>query len=225
MILKLNNKAFSLIEVMVGVAILSVMALMMYATTGRALKGSQKVEKKDELLHSVRLGVGKMGEDLSQAFLASDSFKGKEKKYQTGLKGDTEKIDFSTLSHSHYQWDAKDTEQATVGYFLKTNEKGLNDLIRRESPRLGEEIDQGGDEYVLIENIKELRLEYFDSKKEEWVSEWDSESISTLNRLPLAVRISLKVVEVREDDFHEVIREYPFSTVALVDMYKNAIDF
>lgn len=221
----MNHKGFSLIEIMIAVGLLATMSLMINSIMGRTLSAKSKVERRDDLLHSTRLSLGKMTEDLSQAFLASSTMQGQNASYKTGMKGSESQIDFSTLSHFHYQKNANDTDQVTVGYILKSNELGFYDLIRRETQRLSDKIDEGGDSFVLMENIKEFKLQYYDSQKEEWVKEWDSTQISNLNRLPMVAQIDITVVETEDSESDVVLREYPFSTKALVDLYKNEINF
>ncbi len=165
-----------------------------------------------------------MTEDLSQAFLASNVLKGAESQYSTGMKGNSTAIDFSTLSHFHYQKDAHDTDQVIVGYRLQSAKSGLAEIFRRETARLAEKIDKGGVEFSILENVKNFKLSYYNESKEEWVEEWDTESVSSLNKLPMAVKIELTVVDVDEVD-EKQSKEYVFSTIAAIDLYKNAINF
>ncbi len=212
-----NKKGFTLIEIMIGVAILTGMALLINTVMQRTLTAKQKVERRDEVLHSVRLGLAKITEDVSQAFLTIQAMEGTNALYHTGMKGTEDSLDFSTLSHFHYQKNAKDTDQVSVGYVLEKNEEGAQNLMRRESFRLGEKVTEGGRSDLLIENVKSLKFRYYDSGKEEWVEEWNTESVSALNRLPQAVQIDLTVTNDGMDYF--------YSTTALVDLFENAIIF
>ncbi len=221
----MNKRGFSLLEIMIAVAILSGMALIINTTMTRSLTGKARVEKRDELLHTVRITLNKMTEDLSQAFLSNSTLKGQNSIYETGMKGTESKIDFSTLGHLHYQKDAKDTDQVTVGYGLAAGESDFQNLTRRESSRLSEKIDEGGREFVLLENVKAFKLSYYDSNKEEWVAEWDTSQVSNLNRLPQVVKIELTVVDREDEENSETGREYYFSTMAPVDLYQNEISF
>ena len=157
--------------------------------------------------------------------MANKTFKGSNTTFDTGMKGTDQRVDFSTMSHFHFQRNAKDTDQSTVGYYLKDAEFGLFQLMRRESPRLSDKIDEGGSSYVLVDNVKEFKLEYYDSNKTEWVKEWDTASVSVLNRLPQAVKIDLTVVEKEDDEEEEILREHVFSTMAPVPLYKSELSF
>lgn len=221
----MNQKGFSLIEIMIAVGLLTAMSVMIYTTMSRSLEGKARVEKRDEVLHAVNLGIGKLTTDLSQAFIAYSNLEGQNSAYKTGMKGGEEEVSFSTFSHYHYIKNAKDTDQVTVGYELKKNEEGFYDLMRRESLRLSEEIDEGGAQFPLIENVKEFKLEYYDSNKREWVKEWDTTKVSVLGRLPQAVKISIAVIEPDDEGSLENGLEHNYSTIALVDLYSNEIRF
>ena len=220
----MNNKGFSLIEIMVGVAILAGMTILIQTTMSLALTAKERAERRDELFHSVRIGLSKLDEDLAQAFLANTAFRGADGKYATAMIGTDQQLDFSTFSHLHFQKNARDTDAVSVGYATKNNEAGLSDLYRRESLRLGEKVTEGGREYLLIENVKEFALEYYDSSKTEWVKEWDSTGLSVLNRLPQAVKVELKVIDRREGEEEEG-REYFFSTMIPLNLYASEINF
>ena len=212
-------------EILIAVGILAGMGLLISVTMHNTLSGKMRVEDRDEVIHSVRVGLSKMTEDLSQAFLANTALKGQNSFYETGMKGDETNLDFSTFSHLHFQKNAKDTDQVTVGYHLESNARGFQDLVRRESSTLSEKIDEGGLSYVLMENIKEFKLQYYDNNKEEWGTEWDTSQISNLGHLPEVVKVDITVVELKDDDSRDVIQEFRYQTTMPVDLYKNEINF
>ncbi|MBI2340436.1 MAG: prepilin-type N-terminal cleavage/methylation domain-containing protein [Deltaproteobacteria bacterium] len=222
----MNQKGFSLIEIMIGVAILAGMTILIQTTMSRALDARNKAERRDELFHSVRISLGKLNDDLAQAFLANSAFKGQEGNYATGMIGSDQALDFSTFSRLHFQKNAHDSDAASVGYSLKANDAGTSDLYRRESQWLGEKVTEGGIAYAMIENVKELKIQYYDSNKTEWVAEWDTTQLSTLNRLPQAVKVELRVVfKENEEDEEEAGKEYFFTTTMPVNLYANEINF
>lgn len=220
----MNHKGFTLIEVMISVAIIAGMGLIINATLKSTLDAKNRVERKNELLRGVQVGLAKMSDDLAGAFLANANLKGAETVHETGMKGGEDHLDFSTLGHFHYVENAADTDQVTVGYTLK-KEGDFSGIYRRESQRLSEKIDEGGSSFLLVENVREFKLQYYDSNKEEWVSEWDTSQISVLGRLPRAVKIEIKVAEIDEGEEGAVKGEHYFTTIAPISLYKNEIVF
>lgn len=220
----MNPKGFSLFEILIAVSILASMALMMQLATTRVLTSKQKVEKRDELLHGASATLSRLTTDLSQAFLLNQRLKGDNNKIETGMKGSGDKIDFTSMGHFHYIKNAKDTDQVSLGYELKRNDRGVYDLFRRESQRLGEKIDEGGRSFLLLQHVKELKFQYYDSLKEDWQNECDTQSLSWQNRLPQAVKIELRLVDFKNDE-DEKGREYYFSTVVAIPLYAHEINF
>lgn len=218
----MNKKGFSLIEVMVGITLLSGMSLMIFSTMSGSLNAKARVEARDEQLQMVRVGMGKMVTDLSQTFLASTLFQGKENAYMTGMKGDENHVNFSTMNHYHFVEDAKDSEQMTVGYFLERDDSGTSNLMRRASERLGDKIDEGGRASVMIEGVREFKLQYYHARKQDWVEDWDTGSVSSLRSLPQAVKISLTLVDKNAS---RPPKEYSYTTIASVGLYNNELNF
>ena len=71
------------------------------------------------------------------------------------------------------------------------------------------DLDKGGTVYTLVEDVEEVRFEYWDGRKEiagdAWAREWDAASHEGM--LPSRVRITLKVKHPLRND-----REITMST-------------
>ena len=102
-------------------------------------------------------------------------------KILTHFLGETESLHFTTLSHVRTAKDAKESDQAEVGYFLKPCKSRVNPkwssncLWRRTSPLIDEKVNEGGAEIVLLENVEEFKLKYFGPDREEWVEVWKTD--------------------------------------------------
>ncbi len=147
--------------------------------------------------------------------LGTDPFAGiqpaqekKPPKNLTAFVGDTQSVHFTALTNIRTQRDSQESEQAEVGYYLKgCNSRGGKDrgrqgpkssqcLYRRLSALLDDDVTQGGNEVVLLENVQEFKLRYFGPKRDDWVENWKTgeggDAISKLN-FPYAVEVSLSV--------------------------------
>lgn len=220
-----NQLGFTIIEIIIGVTILAGMSLLMYGTISRSLEGRTRVEKRDETIHGMRVGLDKMLEDISQAFVAHNDFKGSEGDYESGMKGSAEKIDFSTMGHYHFIADARDTDQVTVGYYLESDGHGYQRLMRREAMHLSDALDEGGTAIQIIEYVRSLKFSYYDANKKEWVDDWDTAGLSGQGKMPRAVKIELEVVEISPEDEDKVVREHQLTTIAKVGLYNTSIAF
>lgn len=219
-----NNKGFTLMEIMIAVAILTGMCLLISATMNRSLEAKVKVERKDDDLHALRVALNKMVEDISQSVRAGKNFEGSEGQYVTGFKGGESQLNFTTLGHYHYIDGIKETDQTVIGYELKPADNGFETLFRRETGKLSDKLDEGGVSYPILERVKKFKLTYYDTNKLEWVSEWDSTQLSVIGRLPMAVKIEMTIGEDAPGNGRNA-KEWNYMTTALIESYKSALDF
>ncbi len=205
-----DKEGFTLIEVMIAMAILAVMAVLIYTSMSQTIGSKEDVEKKDELGHSANLALNKMSLDLEMAFLLNGpEFLGSDGKVKTAFIGKEDRMDFATLSHVRYFKDAKETDYAEVGYYIENDKEDSSNklLMRRESKGIDDKPTEGGKSEAMVEGVKELHLEYYDPSKKEWLKNWDSTQLDFSNRLPRAVKIELKVQDPSMEE------PYDYSTV------------
>jgi prepilin-type N-terminal cleavage/methylation domain-containing protein len=131
----------------------------------------------------------------------------------TGFIGDSESLYFTTLSNQRTIQDSQESDQAKVGYFVKScrarsGNKTVQDncLYRSFSPFLDEDIDKPGDEMVLLEHVSEFKLRYLGpgrgtSTDLEYVDSWKTgkagDDISK-DKFPYAVEVTI-VFEDKND--------------------------
>ena len=131
------------------------------------------------------------------------SFAHKTEKVYTQFLGDSESLDFTTLSNVRMMEESAISQQAEVGYKIKSCRRRSNQeqsskcLWRRVANYLHEDITKDGQETVLLENITEFKLRYLGpGKEEEWASQWYSSEKGdgvTKGKFPWAVEITLAV--------------------------------
>lgn len=127
----------------------------------------------------------------------------------TFFTGTQDSINFTTLGHVRTTKDAAESDQAEVGYFLKTcrsftAKSSSNCLWRRYSTVLDGEEAIAGTESVVMENVEELKFRYLGQDKEEFVETWKSSGGSgrdgggdpnSVDVFPVAVEVTLKVLD------------------------------
>ncbi len=215
---------FTLIEVLVAVALISTIMVLIWQTMGASMKAKSRIEKRDEIYHNVRVSVDKMVQDLSMAFLLSGTAQLGQRQgspqLKTIFKGDADQILFATLAHLRLYANARESASANVTYKLERdpNDNELYLLKRKESKWLSTNPEEGGVWITLAEKVKGMKIDYYDARKYDWQSSWNTESDTGL-RLPRAVRVALtfKNPDNADEDIH-------MTTIALVGM-NNAIDF
>jgi prepilin-type N-terminal cleavage/methylation domain-containing protein len=113
--------------------------------------------------------------------------------------GDKNDIHFTNLNNISTQGSQNFGDQEEVGYFIKScknlDGKTAGDCLwRRTSPVVDDDVTKGGDEMVLLENVKRFELRYFGKEKEDWVDHWHSdgkEEAALKDKFPQAVEVTL----------------------------------
>ena len=193
-----QRKGFTLMEVMIAVAITALMGTLVASSFNGTFKAKQVIEGEAERYRMLRTAMNRMEREIGAAFV-SDRFD--LKRYRdsndrpTNFIGQADHLLFTSLAHQRLYTDAKESDQMVVEYSVKTsterNATGRRDLMRRENPILDERMDRGGSEDVLFEGIQRVEFGYWDSDKKEWINEWDTRRPDRKSYLPTRVRITI----------------------------------
>ncbi|MBI5298953.1 MAG: prepilin-type N-terminal cleavage/methylation domain-containing protein [Deltaproteobacteria bacterium] len=220
------SSGFTLIEVLVSVSLVSVIMLMIWQTTAQTINARQRIDKRNEVYHNARVSAEKMVQDISMAFLlantpAEQGQRQGSPQIKTAFKGDSETLQFSSLAHLRLFKNARESDSCNIGYKLESDpdNRDLLILMRRESKWLTDKPDEGGIWIPLAEKVKKIKFEYYDGRKYEWQSSWNTES-DTMSRLPRAVKVTFDFENPDNKD-----EDISLATVAWIGMYSNAIDF
>lgn len=130
-------------------------------------------------------------------------FKKKKEVILTQFIGTSEALHFTSTSHTRSVADTPYSNQAEIGYFLKTcrnrtiKENKSNCLWRRVSPIIDDKVEEDGTETVLLENVQKFELRYLGpQREEEWVDNWMTDvrgDAVTKSTFPYAVEITIEV--------------------------------
>ena len=193
------SAGFTLIEVMIGVAITAMMGVMVMGAFQRAYSAKELVESQDERFTSARVALTRMAREVSQAFL-SDHYDRKRFREPPTLfrgkdRGERDELLFASMSHERLVRDAKESDQAVVEYTVEPDpdHQGEQALFRREKPRIDDEPERGGAKAIVCEHVATFDVQYWDWKRQEWAREWVTNSVERGNVLPTRVRLRLGV--------------------------------
>ncbi|MBI1821531.1 MAG: type II secretion system protein GspJ [Nitrospirae bacterium] len=185
-------QGFTLVEVLIALAIAAVIAIFLYETFISTSRVTEKIEQEREVYREIRLTADQLTRELLSAYQppalsGASYFSGV---HETGSEGSMDSLSFYAMSHLHLVPDQPDAELTRVRYFLeKPSESKWYQLSHEEYPHF---LSKGPPEKeVLIEKVKELNIKYFDGKT--WLPEWDSKK-SNLS-IPAAVKVSLVVIK------------------------------
>jgi general secretion pathway protein J len=183
------------VEVLVAMAITASMAVMTVGSIRSLDRASEAARLQEERFAAARVALSRLTRELSMAFL-SDNFD--TKRYRdppTLFVGRDDELLFTTFAHVRLYRDAKESDQSVVAYTLDSDPEhpGERALFRREKPRLDDEPDRGGRTDLVADHVTSLRLEYWDSRRKDWVREWTTRTSEHAKELPPRVRISLEM--------------------------------
>jgi general secretion pathway protein J len=207
-----SREGMTLIEAMVAIAILTVVMTMVYGGFTQTMRNRAIMEEGMDRAHVIRVAMERMAREISQAFVSihvnpnaalvtiRTIFHGRH-------EGEGSRLDFTSFSHRRLFRDAHESDQNELGYFLThhRNEEGDDSvvLVRRESRRIDDAPEEGGQLTILVEDVRELTFRYFDPQSQQWVDQWDTTGLET-NRLPSMIFIRLVVPSLSDEDDDEV---------------------
>ena len=193
-----SPRGFSLMEVMIAVAITALMGAMVSMAFQTGFHAKEVVEEEADRYRMLRAAMNRMAREIGSAYV-SDRYDAQRYRDQndrpTNFVGEGDRLLFTTFAHQRLYTDAKESDQAVVEYTLQTStQKGANgrmDLMRRENANLEGRMERGGTTDVLFEGVKKLEFAYWDSQRKEWEDEWDTRRTEKKSILPTRVRITL----------------------------------
>jgi len=209
---RLHSRAFTLLEVLISVALLAVLSLSVMQTMSSSFKAKRNAEALNDRYHEARQVMRRISRDLRMAFLRAQPPEETQEEgpaVLTRFLGEEDELYFTSSAHVRLRAEGRESDQSEVAYFLKrpkydTPYRGLT-LFRRESRRVDHRPDRGGVTWPVVDGVKTFRVEYWDDAKEigddAWQRSWDSDEE---NLLPSRVRITLELE--RLDTRRRVIR-------------------
>lgn len=206
----LAQRGLTLLEVMISLAIMVGLFIIIYGTFNATRRTYAKVTKIQDRWHVVRNGMSLMTQDLSMAYVSLNENMSEvnRRTYFRYTKGDYgDELRFSTFAHRRLYKDANESDQCIIQYFLAPDpdDRAVTSLFRRETRRLANEEPEKipGEAYVLINDVLDIRYEFFDKTQDNWQDDWDTTTVDGQpNRLPNRIRVYLTI---RSEIGNEVI--------------------
>jgi general secretion pathway protein J len=219
----LRSRGFTLLEVMIAVAITAGMGLMMLGTFSQVDRAREMTQDQGDRYAGARLALSRLSRELSMAFISDHFDKNRLRDRPSAFVGRDDQILFTTFAHERLGRDVRESDQEAVEYTLETDpdHSGERALFRRSKAHIDEEIDRGGRKDLVADHLTAFRLLYFDPRKNDWVRDWSTKSVDRQNALPSRVRIELElaVAAGRGGD-----RTVKLSTEARIALTRN-LDF
>jgi len=192
-------RGFSLVELMIAVAITATLGAMTVGAFAQIDRASQVARAQAERYDSARLALSRMAREVSAAFLSDNYDKNRfgngPDRRPTLFVGREDQLLFSTMAHERLYQDARESDQAVVEYTVDSDPDGSGEraLFRREKVHLDDEPDRGGRKDLVATHVVGLTIAYWDQKRSDWAREWSTRSVENASALPSRVRFTLEV--------------------------------
>lgn len=181
------HRAFTLIEVMIAMAILGVIVTAIYASWTAILRGTEAGQKAAADVQRTRIAMRTMEQALSSAvlFSANSYFYS----FDTDTSGNFASLSFVSRLPDSFPGSGMFPGQPLrrVTFEVISGTDGMNQLVVRQMQAF--EVLQPGEEpyaIVLSRNVSQFALEFWDPKVNDWTDEW-----TLTNQLPRQVRVYL----------------------------------
>ena len=189
-----RGAGFSLVEVLVAMAITAVVGGLVFGTYSSLDRANETVRVQGDRYASSRVALTRLARELSMAYVSDHFDPSQHRERPTLFVGREDTLLFTTLAHERLWLDARESNQAVVEYRLDDDpsDRDRQALFRREKARIDAEADRGGREDLVADGVSALRFRYWDPQRKEWMREWSTRSVDRANALPTRVRIELE---------------------------------
>lgn len=200
-----RSRGMTLLEILVSLGVMAMISLLIYGAFDSMSRGRRGEALRADRARQGRDAVQRIARELQSAYLSLHTPTNQALVTRlTAFYGQNstqyDRLDFSSFAHRRVVKDARESDQAEIGYFVVKDPEvdGKMDLVRREQAPIDFDYKRGGVVNVLAEDVERFDLRYLDPLTGQWVDTWDSTQLmGQLNRLPLEVRIELELKPVR----------------------------
>ena len=210
----MKRNGFTLLEVLVSVAILGFIMALVQTTTSQLLNGKERIEHRDQIVQMARVAITKLHDDIELAFLTRKQTPARPLTFFIGEDhGERDALRLTTLSQRRLYRDSRDSDQARVAYQVVPSPEDTSrfDVMRTAIPWLNDQSTvEGGKAFAVARGIRTFDVEYYDVRTEEWKKEWNTEQVDWSDKLPVAVRVSLTFPD--PDSPEDPSKDIPFQT-------------
>lgn len=193
----LFKTAFTLLEVVISVALLSLILVSAYMCFDAGIRGRKIVEPRIEVLQNARVAMAMMTADLRSACPLSKDFDFLGM-HRTIGPSPADRVDFAT--HNYTPRHEREGDFCEESFFLdKDSVSGRFNLYRRRNPTMAPKPLEGGTREEIATGLLGARFEYTDGL--DWYDTWGEIKGSkqetsqrdqpNLSGMPEAVRITL----------------------------------
>lgn len=190
-----SQRGMTLIEILISMAMLAFMAISVVMVIRSSAEVQEDIRDRTELSQMGRNAIELMRREFAMAMVSKQTTEDWVTFFKATDRDPIDEVHFVTRAHEKRYSDAKESDLAEISYTSESDRTGgsFATLLHRHDATIDDQYDRGGTLLPMAHNVRKLNLRYFDTRKEEWVDEWDTESGEQVNRMPRAVEIVLEL--------------------------------
>lgn len=205
--LKAKNKGFTLLEVLLSLALFSIIALTTIKQITLIRNTKDAAFRDIDAYSNARAALNAMETDIRQAFhilfvdlgiFAQQRLGQNNPVAHTLIEGKKSELVLTTLSHRNYFSEKRESEQTEISFRLQSSRTSkYSTLVKREAELIDDNLFEGGNNYTLLENVVSLEFKYFDPKSGKWQDSWNSDEGAFKDKFPSSIKITIEVAGER----------------------------
>ncbi len=214
------RSGMTLVEIMVATAILSVITAMIWVSFSQGNRAIRQVEASQDRYHEAEVALSVIARDLASAYLTKHINPTEPVAvyvFSAEERSPIDRLSFVSFAHRRTIRDSHESDQCEIGYYgaPDPDDVSVTNLIRRVDPLIDDEPTRGGRRLILVRDVIEFDLSFYERTQEEWLEEWDTTEATTgqPDRLPDQVRVLLTLREGED-------RELTFTTQVPIHLHE-----
>lgn len=195
-----NNRGFTLLELLLAMAMAAILSVTLYATLNTAIKARRTAQATAEAARTGMIAMDLICHDLESVVRPASTADASALNVKLTLNGpfqgvhkggagsESDDLLFTTIANEPTA-DPNDplAEGAREVEVYISTEVNPPALVRRVNRNVLAPAQQNGDVEILCRNIRGFAVQYFDGQT--WQTDWDSTQVGDV--LPFAVRVTL----------------------------------
>jgi type II secretion system protein J len=189
-----RRRAFTLIELIVAMAMVAILAMGLYASLQIAFRAQRSGEAAVEPSRTAQIAFELLQQDIENAMQPNPALIGMAGNFEATQSTDSrgredDDINFYTTADSPQHVDANGEIKNVELTVVQPQNSSDFVLIRRVTRNLTAQVTEQPDVEVICRNVGGFTLQYFDGTN--WDTTWDSTTED--NKLPVAVMVTLQL--------------------------------
>jgi type II secretion system protein J len=214
--IKINSKAFTLIEIMASITLFAVITLGIASALRDTTKLTKKLKIREKSTLSVQVAADRLQRDVQHAF--NEKLQNAKSLFKSQNVSNGPDFRFSYYDSPIKTLVERRTSGIKVARYTLEKVEGENSLtlFRSEAPLYDAKEIENKPKQIIATGVLKFELEFYDPRNDKWIKEWDDKDRATFGYFPLAVKLYLETVDDRVQENKKDDKSLAFQTSFLI---------